>query len=104
MFVPMQNPAPVPDERVFQGPRRGPPPPKSAQNPYAQQTADDIKAYEDYTYGYPMDTLGAPRQMAPQNFDLMRQRAMQTVGAGVQSGTLTGMSQLAASGGLSAAD
>ena len=96
----IKNPAPVPDERQPLIPYR-----PDAPNPYAPKKPEEyIKAYEDYNYDYPVESLYSMQNVAPQNFDLMRQRAMQTVGSGVQSGMQTGMTQLASSGGLSAAD
>lgn len=72
---------------------------RKPRNPYAE----DISAYENGVYSYPVDTLDSMRMMG-QYYDPMRQRALQTVGAGVQSGNATTMSQLASTGGLSAAD
>jgi hypothetical protein len=72
---------------------------RQPRNPYG----DDIKAYEQSVYSYPVQTLNSMRMLG-QYYDPMRQRALQSVGAGVQSGNLTTMNQLASTGGLSAAD
>jgi len=73
------------------------------QNPYDAIGSGDIARYEDYRYSWDPRKVGA-QSMVPQSFDLMRQRAMGTIGSGVESGQRTAMSQLASSGGLSAAD
>lgn len=64
----------------------------------------DKNPYENLSYDYKVNTLNDPQKVLNQNYDLQRQGALKSVGAGAQSGSLGAMSSLASSGGLSESD